>query len=71
MAVFTSVDTVFYGPQNRWGKRGAKIKKKIAKCVILRNLAIFLGDSNSGPTGMLLRDKELHLCSMCLTASED
>ena len=29
-----------------WGKRGAKRKKEIAKCVISHNLAIFLGDSN-------------------------
>lgn len=29
------------------------------------------GDSYSGSTRMLLRDKELHLYSMCLTASED
>ena len=44
-----------------WGKRGAKIKKKIAKCVILRNLAIFLGDSNRTQTcNLLIRSQMLY-----------
>jgi transposase len=45
IAKFAEANGLKESTDKPWGKRGAKIKKKIAKFVILRNLAIFLDDS--------------------------
>ena len=47
--------------KNPWGKRGANIKRKIAKCVIFHDLAIFGGDSYRTQTcNLLIRSQMLY-----------